>query len=550
MLGTSTLGQITLASLAASGASLNFVECSASVEASLTMSLSLTLSTLPQDVGASTYPTQVDLPSNLFVAANNVRTTLASALTISGTSLTLTDASRFPGSGAITLDLATISARTLTSSEIIYFNSKSGNVLTIQERGADGTTAKAWEAGMSAEMRSTAHHHNLLASTIIAIETEVDTKADSGHVHDDNLSLSGGTLTGPLVLSGPPAIPLHAVTKAYVDGTSSGDSFLGWFNVKAYGLVGNGTTDDTVAFQNLINLVVTAGGGRIYFPRGTYLIAGPLQDTGGGNAQILLPVRNDADPPLVLEFIGETTPPTWLWEGGPPTGAGFSVIKSTLTGGSGTAALIGGARHPLSELSNMIMPNFRDLIFETPPNPSFTVLNLIEQTGNRIERVLIHDGSITESQDEPTNANAYGVKLPPTNHSSRIWLDNLHVVGFYTGVKFGELTQGSFIAQGCKRAVELPFAHHPCTMEFLGIYGCQYGIYATDAGERAMYVELLSLQDDTGYAQPWQSPIADIYDPSNLIRGRFNWYNVRAGIGIQHSIIKDGGINFIGTEMW
>ncbi len=39
------------------------------------------------------------------------------------------------------------------------------------------------------------------------------------------LSLSGGTLTGPLTLSGPPTSDLHAATKIYVDGLAAGINF-------------------------------------------------------------------------------------------------------------------------------------------------------------------------------------------------------------------------------------------------------------------------------------------------------------------------------------
>ena len=38
------------------------------------------------------------------------------------------------------------------------------------------------------------------------------------------LPLSGGTMTGPLVLSGAPSLPLHAATKAYVDANAGGSS--------------------------------------------------------------------------------------------------------------------------------------------------------------------------------------------------------------------------------------------------------------------------------------------------------------------------------------
>jgi len=42
-------------------------------------------------------------------------------------------------------------------------------------------------------------------------------------------------------------------------------------SVKDFGAVGDGVTNDTTAVQAAINAVVAAGGGRVYFPAGTYL---------------------------------------------------------------------------------------------------------------------------------------------------------------------------------------------------------------------------------------------------------------------------------------
>ena len=61
----------------------------------------------------------------------------------------------------------------------------------------------------------------------------------------------------------------------------------GWFNVQDYGATGNGSTDDTANVQAAINAAVTAGGGTVLFPPGTYLVtatstAPALQVNGNG----------------------------------------------------------------------------------------------------------------------------------------------------------------------------------------------------------------------------------------------------------------------------
>lgn len=43
------------------------------------------------------------------------------------------------------------------------------------------------------------------------------------------------------------------------------------FNIRSYGAIGDGTTNDTEAIQNAIDACVAAGGGTLYIPEGTYL---------------------------------------------------------------------------------------------------------------------------------------------------------------------------------------------------------------------------------------------------------------------------------------
>jgi hypothetical protein len=57
------------------------------------------------------------------------------------------------------------------------------------------------------------------------------------------------------------------------------------YNVKVYGAKGDGINDDTAAIQAAINAAYDAGGGIVFFPKGTYLIMSGL--TGFSNVHLL-----------------------------------------------------------------------------------------------------------------------------------------------------------------------------------------------------------------------------------------------------------------------
>jgi len=84
--------------------------------------------------------------------------------------------------------------------------------------------------------------------------------------------------------------------------TFSGDVHFGsgrpWYDVRAFGAQGNGTTDDSVAIQRAIAAACAARGGNVYFPTGTYKHTKTVQVAQNGCSNVWL----IAEPGAVLEF--------------------------------------------------------------------------------------------------------------------------------------------------------------------------------------------------------------------------------------------------------
>jgi hypothetical protein len=84
-----------------------------------------------------------------------------------------------------------------------------------------------------------------------------------------------------------------------VTGGGSGGGLTSWFDVTAYGAVGNGSTDDTAAFQSAINAALARPGSTLYIPAppsdGSYRITDTLKlyNPASSSTQYHLNVRGE-----------------------------------------------------------------------------------------------------------------------------------------------------------------------------------------------------------------------------------------------------------------
>jgi hypothetical protein len=329
-----------------------------------------------------------------------------------------------------------------------------------------------------------------------------------------------------------------------------------------YNAAGDGVTNDTLALQSAINDLSALGGGRIFFPPGTYLISGALQDTSGRNAQILLPILPVTSPPVTIELLGALAPTTQFYIGSPLFSAtAYSTIKSTLTGATGSASFIAG-KESGTDLWDNVQLVVRDLIFQAPPNPSFTAFNCLAIMGPIFERVVIHTGSLDiNTITEPTHTNAIGIKLAPSSHSTGQRLSVVNVYGFYTGLLDGELAETHANFSSCKQAVLVPWNVHLSSYRHLGVFNCTAGIVAAGVGytgrggdDGTHYLRVSCFAGErsnsgSGYGQPWSDMTYYVDDAANLLTGDIKWLSVRAGIGNDHTFPKNGGTKLLTSEI-
>lgn len=147
---------------------------------------------------------------------------------------------------------------------------------------------------------------------------------------------------------------LTATSGSAANWQAPGSSDPSVFNVKAYGAVGDGITDDTVAIRNAINAAVNwaVSSGRfdctVLFPPATYLLASaPVKGgTTHGNSQLPIPIIAPTAGKVTLRFEG-TGESSALphWQQTVPEING-TVLKSTyqeaMDATNGECSVIGG----------------------------------------------------------------------------------------------------------------------------------------------------------------------------------------------------------------
>lgn len=306
------------------------------------------------------------------------------------------------------------------------------------------------------------------------------------------------------------------------------------FDARAYGAVGDDTTDNTAAFSRCLAAVVAAGGGRMTLPTGVF------------RGRIIVPPINRPAPSWVsIEIVGETEPtPVFGTIGDFPLRNQGTIVKCLADAGPGVISV---PRAPSSLYGGFsaVFVVLRNLDVRTSDNPGIDGVDLRFAMQAKLENVFINTGVYNVQTSRPTHETK-GLITPACNNAALTILRQVVVTGYHTGIVVNEHTDADNLVVGSNvRGLEFAQAHHASRLGRVGAYRNSCHVAVT--GKHGFSIAQLNTEfPGKGQTDPrnaWQTLECDVDDPRDLATADINYWAVQGNLGAVPDFILRGGAN-------
>lgn len=229
------------------------------------------------------------------------------------------------------------------------------------------------------------------------------------------------------------------------------------FNVKAYGALGDGSTDDTAAIQSAIDAasayaVANSGYAEVIFPPAIYLLSSAARTDRSGNAQLALPIISATANKVTLALLGtEDSASMPHWNATTPQLNGV-VLKSTWnatdqSGSSNEGSVIGGPTLPNGYVSganysncNIVIKGIQIQVPFTARGSDTSGIDLRGMANAHLENVAFYPAA-TPTQLNGTYTSPgwnLGIAMPVPGNNDLSVMNNCSVEGATYGFYLGE----------------------------------------------------------------------------------------------------------------
>ncbi|MCT4151384.1 hypothetical protein HZP59_09075 [Elizabethkingia anophelis] len=327
-------------------------------------------------------------------------------------------------------------------------------------------------------------------------------------------------------LNKPGGIDKIDYVKRYIDEKAR----AGGLSFKDFGAKCDGVTNDTQAFKDAINYLISIGGGRIYLPPGEMLVNQiEIPRIGNPNSFMTIEIYGDYVPTGVFGSVGNIA-----------INRKNSVIKCLDTifdADKGVIYTTMGTGSPWD--FNYMTFVVRNIVVRTSNPSTINGLNLRLFQQAIVENVNIDNGVYAGQASEPM-VRTSGVSMPEVNNGAYSYMKNVSVSGFYDGMILREhVVAENLIVNCCKTGYVMASAFHPILIERALAQKCHrvMEVITRNTGEpsnfdiRQLAIEAASTNTiDPG--KEWQLPDTySVYDDNNKAMGYLTYTYHVGGMG-------------------
>lgn len=342
------------------------------------------------------------------------------------------------------------------------------------------------------------------------------------------------------------------------------------YNVKDFGVKGDGVTDDAPAIQAVLDYVMDHGGGTVYFPNGKYrlvtireryhvkahLIIKPTSSGSGIRDYVMIRIMGENSVVTPCSYANHTSEDkAEVWENG-------TVLFSDIWGEIHTDP----HRLPVSLFAvgtgdniyglNQAVVRLQDLAFrvksEEGKYPYLSGLNMAYAATVYTDNVLIYSSTRNVVLKSPSAEGHYSAGFI----APRLWcnpeqeLRNIYVKSaFRYGFLFSEHANGNNLSVwNCDNAYVFSKMDHSCWFGRIHAQNCKNILTSLETdfaghkvGESFLRIEQVGVEVNNG-----QVPVDFNYqyfvnDPDNRLYGSFEYHIVKSNVGADKSAYKSIG---------
>ena len=332
------------------------------------------------------------------------------------------------------------------------------------------------------------------------------------------------------------------------------------YNVKDFGVKGDGVTDDTQSIQAVLDYVMDHGGGTIYFPKGLYRLA-TIQERYRVKAHLIIKPKSSASGVrdyVMVRIMGENcvvTPCSYanhtsedkaaVWSNGTVLFSDTMGELYTDTKELPTSILAVGTGANLYSMNQAVV-RIQDIAFQAKAEegkyPRLSGLNMAYAATVYTDNVLIYSSSRNVTLTSPSRDGHYSAGFI----GPRLWcnpeqeLRNTYVKSaFRYGFIFSEHMNGNNLSVwDCENAYVFSKMDHSCWFGRIHAQNCKNIITSLDldfaghtVGESFLKIEQAGIEINNGQVPEDFNYQDFIVDPGNRLYGSLFYHIVKSNVG-------------------